>query len=78
MAKARPKTRPARKTTAHASKPARRQKGSPEKSFTKSLIAHGQAVRLAPGDKLPAGATHELVRDDHGKVRAVRRRFSIL
>ena len=29
-----------------------------------------------PDGKLPPGATHELVEDEHGQVRAVRRRFS--
>lgn len=47
-------------------------------AFTRSLIAHGQAVKPGPGGKLPPGATHELVEDADGHLRAVRRRFSAL
>jgi hypothetical protein len=46
--------------------------------FTRSLVKHGQAVRIPKGGTLPPGATHELVEDEDGKVRAVRRRFSAL
>jgi hypothetical protein len=57
-------------------KPRSRRKTADEKAFTESLIAHGQAVKPAADGKLPSGATHELVEDDRGEVRAVRRRFS--
>lgn len=79
MPKARPKRRPTR-THVRSSTPKRanRRKPSEEEAFTKSLIAHGQAVKLPPGGTLPPGATHELVENDKGEVRAVRRRFSIL
>jgi hypothetical protein len=49
-----------------------------EDAFTRSLIAHGQAARARPDGTLPPGATHELVEDDHGRLRAVRRRFSVI
>ena len=49
-----------------------------EEEFTRSLIAHGQAAKVGPDGKLPPGATHELVEDDEGRVKAVRRRFSAL
>jgi len=47
-----------------------------EKVLTDSLLAHGQAAKLGRDGKLPPGATHELIEDENGKVRAVRRRFS--
>ena len=46
-------------------------------AFTESLIVTGQAARLDKEGKLPAGATHKIVEDKDGKVKAVRRRFSI-
>ena len=45
-------------------------------AFTRSLIEHGQAAKAGPDGKLPPGATHELVEDDNGEVKPVRRRFS--
>ncbi len=47
-------------------------------AYTRSLVAHGQAVKVPAGGKLPSGATHELVEDADGTVRPVRRRFSLL
>lgn len=76
MAKAGSKKRSARKTVGkphdRASSATRRE----EEAYIQSLIAHGQAVRVPPGGKLPPGATHEIVEDEEGNVKAVRRRFS--
>jgi hypothetical protein len=47
-----------------------------EKAYVESLIANGQAAKRLPDGTLPPGATHELVEDENGVVRAVRRRFS--
>ncbi len=49
-----------------------------EDAFTRSLITHGQAAKARPDGSLPPGATHELVEDEHGKLRAVRRKFSAI
>lgn len=49
-----------------------------EDAFTRSLVAHGQAAKANADGQLPAGATHELVKDDKGRIKAVRRRFSAL
>ena len=87
MAKAAAKKRAARKPGRKKMQPANREKSGARAAddaraeadaYTRSLIAHGQAVKLRPGEPLPAGATHELVEDDDGRVRAVRRRFSAL
>jgi hypothetical protein len=51
-------------------------KTAEETAFLESLIVHGQAARARPDGTLPPGATHELVEDARGDVRAVRRRFS--
>ena len=48
-----------------------------EEAYTETLVATGQAARLDASGKLPAGATHKLVDVGDGKVKAVRRRFSI-
>lgn len=45
-------------------------------AYLEMLIRTGQAVPAGRG-KLPPGVTHELVPDARGKVKAVRRRFSI-
>jgi hypothetical protein len=58
--------------------PARPPSTPDEDAFTRSLIAHGQAAKARPDGSLPPGATHELVEDEHGKLRAVRRRFSAI
>jgi hypothetical protein len=68
------KSRAARKTPPRASS----EVDADEAAYTQSLIEHGQAVKLPAGGTLPPGATHELVEDDKGQVRAVRRRFSSL
>jgi hypothetical protein len=49
-----------------------------EEKFTRSLVKHGQAVEVPAGRSLPSGATHELVEDENGELRPVRRRFSAL
>ena len=56
---------------------ARKKRAEGEK-FTRSLVKHGQAVEVPPGQPLPPGATHELVEDENGELRPVRRRFSTL
>lgn len=43
--------------------------------FLDELIARGEAAELDAGGNLPDGATHELVIDEHGRRRAVRRRY---
>jgi hypothetical protein len=48
-----------------------------EAAFTRALIESGEAARLDEECKLPAGATHKLVEDEAGHLKAVRRRFSI-
>ena len=47
-----------------------------ERAFVAGLIARGEAAEPDEDGKLPAGATHELVEDDEGRVTARRRRFS--
>lgn len=54
------------------------QQSADEKAYVESLIANGQAARRRADGTLPPGATHELVEDEYGVVRAVRRRFSTL
>jgi hypothetical protein len=67
---AKPRKRPPRRT--RQTRDLKRE----EEAFTRSLIAHGQAAKAGPDGKLPAGATHELVEDDKGEPKLVRRRFS--
>jgi hypothetical protein len=52
------------------------EKSSEEAAFTRSLVVHDQAAKPLPDGSLPRGATHELVEDAKGEVKAVRRRFS--
>ena len=47
-----------------------------EAAYLEMLVKTGQAVPAGRG-ALPPGATHVLVPDDQGKVKAVRRRYSI-
>lgn len=47
-----------------------------EAAYLEMLVKTGQAVPAGRG-KLPPGATHVIVPDDQGKVKAVRRRYSI-
>lgn len=47
-----------------------------EAAYLEMLVKTGQAVSAGRG-ALPPGATHVLVPDDQGKVKAVRRRYSI-
>jgi hypothetical protein len=78
MAKKASKRRAPAKRERKATKRSSRPKTAEEQAFIDSLVAHGQAVSVPAGGKLPPGATHELVEDEHGEVRAVRRRFSAL
>ena len=48
-----------------------------EDAYIESLIESGQAAPLTKEGKLPPGATHKIVEDEHGNVKVVRRRFSI-
>jgi hypothetical protein len=48
-----------------------------EAAYLDALIEAGQAAPLTEEGKLPAGATHKIVEDEHGRRRAVRRRFSM-
>ena len=46
-------------------------------SFVKGLIARGQAVRVAQGESLPPGATHEIVGETQEGLPILRwRRFA--
>ena len=53
-------------------------KSNDEAAFVESLIANGQAAKRRPDGSLPPGATHELIEDENGEKRVVRRRFSAL
>ena len=75
MAKAAAKVRSPRTATRPRSTT---KKGPDEEKFTRSLVKHGQAVEVPAGTALPCGATHELVEDEHGELRPVRRRFSTI
>jgi len=48
-----------------------------EAAYLETLITTGEAAPLTEDGKLPAGATHVIVEDEQGHVKAVRRRFSI-
>jgi hypothetical protein len=61
-----------------APQPRRRSKTADEDAFTQSLIEHGQAAKAGADGKLPRGATHELVENEKGDVKPVRRRFSTI
>jgi hypothetical protein len=74
MAKRKPATRSSSRT-----RPApRAAKSRDEAAFVESLIANGQAAKRRPDGSLPPGATHELIEDENGERRVVRRRFSAL
>lgn len=47
-----------------------------ERAYVAGLIARGEAACVDDDGKLPAGATHELVEDDKGRLTAKRKRFS--
>jgi hypothetical protein len=76
--KTRSKPRAGKRTSKRQPKRSTRVKSADEEAFTQSLIAHGQAAKVGPDGKLPAGATHELIEDEYGEVKVVRRRFSIV
>lgn len=66
--------------TSRTEKPKRKpQRPSPEDeaAFSETLIATGAAARPDAKGRLPPGATHEIVEDEAGNVRVVRRRFSV-
>jgi len=74
----RPGRKPAPGAGADEGAPKRGGASADEKAFIDSLIANGQAAKRRPDGSLPPGATHELIEDEHGKKRVVRRRFSAL
>lgn len=75
MAKRRkPASRP--RTRKPSAKTAKR--NADEAAFIESLIANGQAAKRRPDGTLPPGATHELIEEENGAKRVVRRRFSAL
>ena len=78
MPKKQVKLRSSRKPSPRPKRAPRGNRQKEEAAFVNSLIAHSQAVVVGPGDKLPPGATHELVKDDRGTLKAVRKRFSAL
>lgn len=43
--------------------------------FLDELLARGEAAEAGADGALPDGATHEVITDEHGRRRAVRRRF---
>ena len=47
-----------------------------ERAYVAGLIARGEAAPLDEQGRLPAGATHELVEGDDGRLSARRKRFS--
>lgn len=79
MTKKRAKRASTRKPRRPATRrPARKTRRAEEAAFVKSLVSHGQAVALPPGGTLPPGATHELVTDERGGMKVVRKRFSAI
>ena len=88
MAKAAKKRRAVKPSRSAKSKPGtsrtRTPKRKPERpspeeeaAFSETLIATGEAARPDAQGRLPRGATHEIVEDEAGNVRVVRRRFSV-
>ena len=77
----RSRTKPAAKkkgkSSAAKAQPAPATTSEDEAAFTEAVIASGEAKRLDEQGKLPAGATHKIVEDEHGNVKVVRRRFSM-
>jgi len=73
MAKRKSATRSSSRT-----RPAQPAKSRDEAAFVESLIANGQAAKRRRDGSLPPGATHELIEDENGERRVVRRRFSAL
>jgi len=65
-----------RKPAAPGPSSPRRPQSPDEKAYVDSLVANGQAARPLADGTLPPGATHELIEEEDGVVRAVRRRFS--
>lgn len=45
-----------------------------EAGFIRGLVERGEAVRVAPGETLPPGATHEIVGERPDGLPIVRRR----
>ena len=79
MSKARRKEQAARKRVhQRKSEPPQRPKNTDEEAFTQSLVTHGQAAKRNADGTLPPGVTHELIEDEDGNVKVVRRRFSAL
>ena len=49
--------------------------GDADPRFIDDLLARGEAAEVDAEGNLPEGATHELIVDDDGRRRVVRRRF---
>jgi hypothetical protein len=73
-----PRATPKRRTSTGAAT-TRAEQVSPEEeaAFVAALIRSGEAAPVDSDGKLPAGATHEIVEDEAGKLKVVRRRFSM-
>lgn len=74
------RTKSSKKRTARVQRPSTTiAQPSPEHqaAYIETLIETGQAAPLTKEGKLPAGATHKIVKDEQGRVKVVRRRFSI-
>jgi hypothetical protein len=48
--------------------------GPAEVAYVQGLVARGEAVKVAPGEPLPPGATHEIVGETASGVPIVKRR----
>ena len=73
-------TKRSKKSTAHArqrSTSVEKPSSKHEAAYIETLIETGEAAPLTKDGKLPAGATHVIIEDEQGHVKAVRRRFSI-
>jgi hypothetical protein len=71
------KSKPGSKRTAKHKRKPERPSPEEEAAFSEALIASGEAARPDANGKLPRGATHEIVEDESGNVKVVRRRFSV-
>ena len=71
------KSKPGTKRTGKHKRKPERPSLEDEAAFSETLIASGEAARPDANGKLPPGATHEIVEDQAGNVKVVRRRFSV-
>lgn len=61
---------------ARRSSPAAAKAKAEAEAYLETVIATGEAACTDATGKLPPGATHQIVADEAGGVKAVRRRFS--